>query len=586
MPPAKTTKTRDPNTLRYTSPLAKSPLPNRASDIKNNFFSSATANKVAGVEVVSETNVSEPLIKEFWAYMDRDGDKTLDDGEYRYTISVFVSRDAGYLREAFESASPDNNEICLFLEDNDGDLFSGRSAFIAVGEDFKNEIRRLRDRAAAFDSEQSKIITIINEQSDSGYSLDFSGAEIAELIRTGRIEDPSVEFFATFLKIVNWQTVLFSGAYSLIGNGILSVTKTVRDYVKFKEKHWDSSAADYSPILSYFANLGIQSYESLSEDAIKGITRTISVEIARRKSEFESQVRAAMSKSYATILISSEDLSQLLDGMFSRVDDLVMALGEKVEEAVRALADTGEKVVSAINAYFCGLWNALVEAVLGLIDILGWIFVAMGAVGEAVSNASSLIPEALELLDEATQAIMSADISGMFSEAVSTIIEEVSSFNLSALTAEITMDKVAYVIGAIVGFIVELVVGLISSGGISSVGSLLSKMGKIGKEMLEFLTVSIKKVLGDVATFSVRTVTAVVRKILAILKGGRAAIRTAIQDIFLVIEKAAVLGAEYITAAARQIGTTSRKLTRWLEDTGMALVKVADEGCAICKVRT
>ena len=272
--------------------------------------------------------------------------------------------------------------------------------------------------------------------------------------------------------------------------------------------------------------------------------------------------------------------------MFRRVDDFVVELSSKVEEAVKALSDVGEKVVSAINAYFCGLWNALVEAVLGLIDLLAWIFVAIGAVGEAVSNASSLIPEALELLDEATQAIMNADISGMFSEAVGTIIEEVSSFNLSALTAEITIDKVAYVIGAIIGFIVELVIGLISSGGISSVGSLLSKMGKIGKEMLEFLTVSIKKVLGDVATFSVRTITVAVRKMLAILKGGRSAVRTAIQEIFIVIEKAAVLGAEYITAAARQIGTTSRKLTKWLEDTGMALVKVADESCAICKIRT
>ncbi|MCB9810830.1 MAG: hypothetical protein H6779_00985 [Candidatus Nomurabacteria bacterium] len=576
---------KDLATLRYTSPLADSPFSLGSDDIKQYYFGSAESEEVSGVELVAETNVSTPLVKEFWAFMDRDGNKTLDPGEYQYKVWVFVSRDAGYLKEAFTAAEPLSNEICLFLEDNSKDLFSGRTAYIAVGDDFKNELEGLREKAARFDGEQMEIISLIN-QNDQGYSLDFTGAEISELIRTGRIEDPSMEFLATFLMILNWQTVLLSGAYSLVGDGILAVTEFLRDKVKFKEKHWDSSKAGYSPILTHYSNLAVNSFESLSEDLIEDISRTIRAEIDSRKRDLESYVRTAMSKSYAAVLVQSEDITYILDSVFAKVDIFAAELTAKVEAAVGALADVGEQVISAINAYFCGLWNALVEAVLGLIDLLGWIFVALGAAGEAIKNAATVIPEALEILDEMVQTVLSADISGIFSEAIDTIVEEVSSFNLSALTADITLDKVAYMVGAIVGFIVELVVGLISSGGMSSVSSLLTKMGKIGEDVLAFLKASINTVLGGITKFSIETILPIIRKIISVLRGGRAAIRTAIREIFLVIEKAATLGMEYIAEVAGKIGTTSSKLKSWLDDIGMALVKTAEDGCAICKIRT
>ena len=111
-------------------------------------------------------------------------------------------------------------------------------------------------------------------------------------------------------------------------------------------------------------------------------------------------------------------------------------------------------------------------------------------------------------------------------------------------------------------------------------------MGKVGEELFEFLVSSIKKLIGDIATFSINTIMAVIGKILQILKQGRVAIRTAIDEIFMVLENAAKLGREFIEKAAKYMGIKTDDLSAWLDDMGMSIVKFDGERISMCSIRT
>ena len=118
--------------------IENSPFKKSASEIEEIQFQGAEKQSINGIEVIADKEMNiKPLVREMFAFTDNNGDGKFTQGtdkfQFKYIVKVFVSKNDAYLRKLFENCSPKSNEVCVFLEDNSGDIISGSSAYVKIG---------------------------------------------------------------------------------------------------------------------------------------------------------------------------------------------------------------------------------------------------------------------------------------------------------------------------------------------------------------------------------------------------------------------------------------------------------------------
>lgn len=578
---------------RTTSPLTEGPFQNSAQDTHDLFFGSADSTVSGGMDIVAENDVSPTLVTQMVAFIDSNSNLLYDEGErvlFYYTVKIFVSKDDSYLRQAYDKTSPLADDVCLFLEDNTTDLFSGRSAYIKIGDNFKADLAK-RKQIAEIEGKKLLHLNFISTETDAEYQLEFNGPEIQELIKTGQITNPSQTLLIGLLQALSIGNIILAPLFTALGDGILWITKTTREFIKFQEYHWDPAAQNpnitendntsFSPILFSFASAQIEELTTLAENSVGQVSSIIKTELNKKLNEVHSQLSKLQIP--LTGYAVPESISSFLDTCFKMIDTIVNNLIDGCESMVKFFIGLDEKWLNALNAFYCGLWNGLVEAVLGIVDLIGYCFIVSGAAGSAMANAQTLIPQFYELMDEAVQTIFEADIPGIVSEAINAIGVGISNFNLFALTGTISIERVAYFVGGVVGFIVELVAGIFWSGGIDGVRATIAKFGKVGEDIFAFLTASVTKILGSAFQFTVENMLILVRKIIELLKKGKEEIAAVIRSVFEALEQAAKLADNIIQEIIRLFKLTSEEV-KLIDEVGLSFVKYTDEAFSLCKI--
>ncbi len=581
----------EPTLYRNTSPLVDAPGGRSGADVKNDMFGGAST-PMGAAEVVHENNVHPDLIKEMYAFVDANGNGVYDTGEavqFEYQVKVFISRDDSYLRKAFDVTRPEPSEVCLFLEDNSTDLFSGRSSYIKVGSDFQEQLAK-RTAIAGIEGGQVDLLTVANDANGTDYTLDYSGAEIEQLIRYGYVINPAQSLLIGMFQLLSVGSFILAPAYTAIGDGLLGFTKKIREYATFKPKDWDPYAnadsskdeltKNFRPALLGFVVDVNDTFSTVQKSAIDFATRQLKKNLAQQHGQLKSSIKSFRKMPMGGYLIP-ESIDQLIDKAESITDQAYDHLNTILTGTVEIMATLGNKWLYALNAFYCGLWNSLVEAILGILDMIGYLFKGLGAVGDAVSKAQTLVPQALELLDEVVQTIFGTDMIAMVKTAVNAIVKGVSNFNIFSLTGSMSIERVAYFIGNVVGFFVEIVAGIFWSGGLDGVRAFVMKLGKVGDDILAYIMSTVKRVLGGAFKFSLQNMMKLIRRIMELMKKGVLAVQMAIADFFSALHRAAKLADDIIQEIIRMLRLTPDEV-RALDDLGLVFVKKDKRGCAAC----
>ncbi|MDH5414821.1 MAG: hypothetical protein OEW87_11840, partial [Flavobacteriaceae bacterium] len=538
----------------YISPLIlDSPFKKNASEIEAMQFQGAEKRSFNGVDVIADKEVNpHPFIQEMYAYLDVRNDDVYAEGVdkhvFDFNIKVFISKDDSYLRKLFQNTEAADDEVILFLEDNTDDIISGSSAYVKVGQKFREELKRReiigKGQAGLLEDEKFK-------QHFQNASLDFTDDQIRELIVTGEISNISQTVMIGILQAAYILNIVLTPVFGGIADGIKGLTDVLKKHIKFQSYHWDPEAKkpdpndkseepkmidnpDFEPVLFPYSNELVDELSELGENQIRDFVISIKQQIKTRENEFNKELDG-----YLDLLSLDKEFNKGLGPLAeptraallytkTKVKELVNSLLLGIDQVLPALNYLGKKLFSTVNAFYCGLWNGLMDSIIGIIDLIGLLFRAFAVQGDFMKHAQTKIPQALELLDELLQGFEKID----FGKIVGEVIDKIMNINLEALASKISLERVAYFIGAVVGLIIEIVIGIIFTAGGESVWAVLNKFltnsAKLVKtlqaKLVSFFGRSLKRLKDDILF--------VFTKLIEFLKQGTQGVLKAIRFLF------------------------------------------------------
>ena len=477
--------------------------------------------------------------------------------------------------------------MCIFLEDNDEDLFSEAAAHIKIGSGLVEDAKRLEKIAAS-----STLVEM--GQSLPGESLSFSYEDLAALIQYGAISNASRSTIFGFLQAINIANIALGAVAGFLGNGILSLTGILRDYIKFQDYHWDPLAKQpatdgqaldsFEPVLFPYSSTLIQLFTNAPEEGIDKITADLQQELAANKSTVMAYIdrygTLESSSSEGVVDLTPDFINDFLSKGYQTIDQLFNLLLEGISEIIPLFKYLGTKILNVVNAFYCGLWNAIVEAVLGLVDFVGFILNILGGMGEFWKGPQGKAAQFFELLDEFIQSFFKIDWSKIMAE----IIDRVSRLNLIAVAHGITMERIAYFLGAFTGLVMEIIVSFLFSGGTAS----LAKFGNLGTKFFNKVEAAARGIFtkGISQTQARQAISLLfhyLRQAIALLRRGTEEFVHLVQMFFDELIDLIKLGEEVVEQIIKKFKITPSE-TRLLDDLKISFVKYDGGVATACKI--
>lgn len=559
---------------RYESAFLESEFNYPAMEVEAQFFCGADQTGDEYSSVIFESNVESSFVSALETERSGFGNVVEVGGQaYALQIRIFVSKDDSYLSRVFNKTEPAENEICLFVEDNSTDLLSPRSYYLKTGKVFQKylEMNQGDDAIlAAMNEAKDHII-----DGDASVEASFSKEELLTLIKEGSLSGISIvtPFLNVFKTITSWSGWL----NDKIGSAILFASETVKYYMKFADSSWDPEA-DNSDGTSFHPVL------------IPGL-----VGIAQEKilSTFESSLNAHATSviGYLDILASIDfsfvpkgfqDFFKSFQKMVSELKVVAKSFAEVIIKDLVKMLDFfqgfGNRVLNIINAYYCGLWNSLIDVLMGIPDILGYMYKLAALPSKIAQDIDTLVPKIMELMDETLQMVFTTN----WPEMIRTIIWESGKGLVSLLSSAggyLSWERVAYFLGAVTGFIVENLIGFLLSAGVINVASITTKLGKFGKlaKIIADFISALNKAIDGVSEAIFKGIIRVVGWLISIIKKGAMEVKVLIRTLFSKIRSAIKIADDVIEALFKELGLTKVHLSR-LRAAGFDVIEVAEDG--------
>ena len=589
----------------YISPfITDSPFQKNAQEVENIQFQGAEKRSVNGMNVIADTQVNpDPFVREMLAYIDKDGNNRYEEGidehTFDYDVKIFISKDDRTLRELFENTQPAAHEVCLFLEDNTGDIFTGSRSYVKVGDNFRADLKK---RQVIGEGQTGLLADETFRQHFQNADLDFTDDQIQELIQTGQISSMSTSFMIGLLQALYLPNIILEPLFKWVADGISTFTGFLKRNIKFQPHHWDPEAKmpdpkdtsdspkmidnpDFEPVLFPYSNDLIEGVTSFAQEETKALITTVKQFVQQKEREFAAEV-----DSYITTLENNKDFLDKLGALAEPIKQALLHAKAKAKELAdnlvaaadqifQALAYLGKKLLSTINAFYCGLWNGLMDSIIGIIDLIGLLFRAFAVQADFMKNAQTKIPQAFELLDECIQAFAKID----FGKVASEIADQIMKIDITAFAGKISLERVAYFFGAVVGFIVEIIIGILLTGGVEAVYAAINKLFANGAKLAVSIQASIVKFFGKSMGQLKDDILYVIAKIIEFLQKGTTGVINAIRALFQEIVNTVRLSAELIQEIIRRFKFTKAEVDE-LERLGFGFVSFEKGVARACKL--
>ena len=583
------------------SPLVSdSPFQKSGQEIEDIQFRNADKRSINGIKVIADSQVNpDYFVREMIAYIDKDGNSIYEEGidelSFSYNVKIFISKDDSYLRKLFENVSPADNEVCLFLEDQTGDIFSGKSSYVKIGENFREDLKK---RKIIGEGQAGLLADETFHQHFQDVSLDFTNDEIQELIETGQIADMSRTLIIGLLQLLYLPNIILEPLFKWVADGISSFTGLLKKTIKFQPHHWDPEAKvsdpddttvqtdpAFKPALFPFAHDIIDDITNYTENETTELIETVKKFINEKEQEFITRL-----DEYIVTLENNKDFMGKLNALADPTKKALEFTKIKVKELVenmllaansifKSMTYLGKRMLNTINAFYCGLWNGLMDSIIGIIDLTGLLFRAFAVQAGFLKNAQTKIPQAFEMLDECIQAFSKIDLGKIASE----IADQIMRIDITAFAGKISIEKIAYFFGAVVGFIVEIIVGIFLTGGVEAVYATINKLitnsvkliGSIQSGLVKFFGRSLSRLKDDIMH--------VIAKIIEFLKKGTEGVIETIRALFREILNTVKITAELLAEIVRMFKLSKSDLAK-LDEMGYGFVSLEKGVARACKL--
>ena len=386
------------------------------------------------------------------------------------SVILFITKDGAKLERAYQKiVQYRDNELVLFVESDDA--FNVFGSVVRV-----NSGTGISSGTAIPYRDIAKLTTT--------FEIGIPETVIKKIL-VDHVKDKDSVFYMVrnvFQKGIEIVQIPINFSLTTIADGMELVGKEIGDALKIGEKYWKAydkegnPNPEYSPILpGYDQILQVQqANEKLDYDKLlSGFTK--------RMDDLEGYLQAGIDRIPITIL--KDFIGNKVTVFFNMI-----AEGKKfIKEIAKQVISMTKAYFEFLNGFLVGLLNSLVEVVKGIFDLIALICkIVVGiskAQGQLAKTPSSMFSLFVELIESFIEAI-----SKLFS------IKNVKLFFLFLLGVfvkllvsppSITMDKLGYGIGFLIGFIIEEVVFGIVSGGTKNVADAIRLAAVSYKNLLQ-----------------------------------------------------------------------------------------------------
>jgi len=402
---------------------------------------------------------------------------------------LYFSKDAIKLDKAFKEVETDPKGMIFFIEDNTDDV-SAQFCKIKIG---KEVINNLKESKQLYNSKS--VYNYINNL------VTIDDQLFQELIIHGKIESiplKAVEFLFTAGSLFNPKLtktilLLLGKICNLVGSfikkGKLDDYRWNPNAIKLKKDGTEDEDHKFKPFLFPFAE---EALEQLDDTKINEYARQSFVALKTGFLKHDTAIRNYIEKTDFGKIGSVSFFLPTIGGGAIPVNAEVDTIPDSAEAFIYSqyilvsntitnklnelenfdFTDLIKKGVRVANAFLCGIWNGLLEALSGLFLLFEMVFKGIVAMQDFAKNFSTQFPILMEYVDNILQAIK--DIN--FTELYKTFKSKISQSTQS-------IETIAYFSGAFIGFLIELtieiVVGIFITGGALSVAAVLQKLSSI-----------------------------------------------------------------------------------------------------------
>lgn len=492
--------------------------------IKDTYFIDATSIDYNGIMVINDAGTDPDDIKivekDFYYYPESKNKK------FAYQVKIFISKSAKKLEETFKNTNASENELLIFVEDNSTDKTGFIYGAVTVGSKLRENL------LSTYESDVTENKNLIRTVLDSfvletGYIIeeDF----VKELLKNGKAEYPALKTISVIYTVIDFISF---GAFTEVSNyGISILLDKAIEFInkgKIEDHRWNPKAQKaFDP--KFYPIALEQELDKLDDSELNKKIRTVIQDLTTGLEEYDIyfsnlfNIPAGKKKDPKNMT-----LNEIVYDAFRQVYQKCKNIIDNLENIdVSDILKTG---IRAWNAFICGVWNSLVDSVTSLLDMIKMIINISTSSKELMKNLDTHLPRLVERVEEGLQNMENLDLWQLTLH-----------FLQKAITASINIDlvHVAYFIGGFYGFIIslliEVVIGILISGGVLSVAEIVRRLGQ---ELFGFFTTfarGVKKAWQKSVKFIGKAIDEFIRILDALidfLKQGKDEMRKMIDEIF------------------------------------------------------
>lgn len=491
---------------------------------KDTYFIDSKSIDYNGIMVINDVGTDPDEIKivekDFYYYPKSKNKK------FAYHVKIFISTSAKKLEEAYKNTLAGEHELLIFVEDNVSDKADFIYGAVTVG----NKLREnLLSTYASHVTENSDLIREILDSfvMETGYNIDEKF--VKKLLKNGKAEYPTLKTISAIYTMIDFISF---GAFAEVSNyGICLLLDKAIEFLnkgKIEDHRWNPKAQKpFDP--KFYPIVLEQELDKLDDNELNKKIRTIVQDLTNSFEVYDT---------YFSNLLNISSVSQKNHQNFSLnkiVYDAFKQIYLRCKEIINDLenidiSDVLKTGIRAWNAFVCGVWNSLVDAVTSLLDMVKMIINVSTSSKELMKNLDTHLPRLIERVEEGLQSFEKLDLWQLTLH-----------FLQKAITASINIDFVhlAYFIGGFLGFVIslliEVVIGILLTGGVLSVEEIIRRLGQ---ELFGFFTSfarGVKKAWQKSAKFVSKAIDEFIRILDAFIdfmKQGKDEIRKMIDEIF------------------------------------------------------
>jgi hypothetical protein len=389
------------------------------------------------------------------------------------SIILFFSNDGAKIDNTYLTVDKiRDNEIVFFLEKNDSYNLFGTVARVLTGVNIKSA-NLFPDEAIA------KLAKILNVNTNKSEIQDIAKDHIEQKSKNN---EKGILYFLGkvadfFVGIGSWIVKeTFGDGLVAIGDAITGLKLSENRWKYFDEKGKPNDK--FSPVFP-----GLKSFLDSTLNVSKEEEEKREADILSTKDKIQEKYESFMN------LIPNERLHNYLKKKLQFIPDIAKKIYQWYTDIKKFVLEYAGVTLLYLNAMFVGILNSLLEAIGGIISMVGMILSLPYHLYKAAKDQQKNVHMSFtfELLENALEGFAKLfsfkNLAALFSfpvklaRLVKTVFENpesvVTKFKEGASFIKTSMDTIGYVVGYAIGFIIEEVLTLILTGGAGNIANAL-----------------------------------------------------------------------------------------------------------------